>query len=217
MRMLRTPLRILALLALCASCGEARFDAQAEFERWFERVELEGRSDAPEVLIVWDGMGPARSQLVDSVQFALWSDGQAIWRDGDLLEASSHRQFRCTADELRDLRAAFAGELADQFRWGPQTACGGSQLILWRERNSIQGVLCDAFLESLDLDGSPFGRVTTPVPPRSDWERDSGWARLSDSDRAAVRARLSLEEAVTKLVARHPEARATTDLRLAVQ
>ena len=214
MRMLHRSLRFFAVLALCASCDEARFDAKAELERWFERVELEGRSDAPEVLIVWDGMGPARSRLVDSVQFALWSDGQAIWRDGDLLEASSHRQFRCTADELRDLRAAFAGELADQFRWGPQTACGGSQLILVRERNSIRGVLCDAFLESLDLDGSAFGRVTTPVPPRSDWERDSGWARLTDSERAAVRARVAVEAAVMELVARHPEAEPTSAVRL---
>lgn len=159
-------------------------------------------------------MGPARSRLVDSVQFAVWSDGHAVWRDGDLLEASGHREFRVTPEELSDLRAALAAQLSGPFRWGPQAACSGSQLILWRERQSIRGVMTDAFLESLDLDGSTFGRRSAPITPTEEWRREAGWARLTEPDRDAVRARSAIEAAVTELVAHHPEAQPTSALRL---
>ncbi len=210
-------MRWLLPVVLCVACSDATVASEDELARWFERVELDGRSDAPEILIVWDGMGPARSRLVDNVQFAVWSDGHAVWREGDLLEAPAHREFRCTAEELSGLRAALAGQFAGQFLWGPQTVCSGSQLILWRERNSIRGVMIDAFLESLGLGGSNFGRSGAPPPSRAEWEREAGWARLSDSDRAAVRVRLAIESTVDELVARHPEAQPTSAVRLAVK
>ncbi len=207
-------MRWLLPVVLCFACSDTTVAPEDELARWFERVELEGRSDAPEVVIAWDGMGPTRSRLVDSVQFAVWSDGHAVWREGDLLEASGHREFRCTEEELSGLRAVLAAQLSGPFRWGPQAPSAGSQLILWRERQSIRGVLTDAFLDSLDLDGSTFGRIGEPPQPRADWEREAGWARLTQPDRDAVRARSAIEAAVSELVARHPEAQPTSALRL---
>ena len=85
--MSRFPLRFLALVALCSACGDSPDPWIAAQEQWFERVEFAGRADTPEFLIVWDGNGPVRSRLVDSVQFALWSDGVAVWRgNGEGLE-----------------------------------------------------------------------------------------------------------------------------------
>lgn len=207
-------MRLLLPIVLCVACSDATVAPENELERWFARVECEGRGGAPEFLIVWDGMGPARSKLVDSVQFAVWSDGHAVWREGDMLEASSHREFRCTPQELRDLRAALAARLSGPFLWGPQSACGGSQLILWRERKSIHGVMNDAFLETLGLQSSAFGRVNALAATSADGERAADWARLSETEREAVRARLAIEGAVTELVARHPEAQPTTAVRL---
>ncbi len=210
-------MRVLPSVLLRVACSNSTIAPEDELARWLARVEIEGRSDTPDFLIAWDGMEPARSRLVDNVQFAVWSDGHAVWREGDLLEASGHREFCCTADELSDLRAAPAGQLAERFLWGPVAACSGSQLTLWRETNSIRGVLCDAFLESLDLDGSTFGRSGAPPHPRADWDREAGWARLSEADRAAVRARPAIEAVVTELLARHPEAQPTSAVRLAAK
>lgn len=215
--MSRFPLRFLALVALCSACGESPDPWIAAQEQWFERVEFAGRSDMPEFLIVWDGTGAAHSRLVDSVQFALWSDGVAVWRGSGLFAPPSYRTFRCTAQELADLRSALSAQLPGPFVWeGPVFPCSSEQLALWRTHGPLRGVCCEVFLEKVPMEPSWFGRLDdcpTNVDPD---ETARGWARLGPDRQQAVRARLAIEAAVTELVGRHPEARATSAVRLVV-
>jgi hypothetical protein len=202
-------MRILLLLLLCVACGEARFDAQAELERWFERVELEGRSDAPEFLIVWDQV--ARGRMVDTVQFALWSDGQAVWRDGDVFDPPRYREFRCTPEELRALRAALDEALAGSVEEGPAYPCSALQHILWRSGGSLRGVVGDWY-----LGGSYFFPDVAPSNARVMGPARPDWERLGPGRREALHDRVAIEAAVVELVERHPEALATSALRLVV-
>lgn len=209
-------MRLLLPLLLCVACVGARFDEEAERQRWFERLEFESRDDEPELLIVWDNRGRGVFYMEPIVQFALWSDGQAIWCEGDDHLEPSYRAFRCTAQEVTDLRVELSETLPGQFLCGPGVPCAAWQHVLWREQESLRGVSSDESLEVLGLEPSRFGQADdSPTTVDADGAAE-GWARLSDSDRVAVRARLAIEAAVTELVARHPEAEPTSAVRLVV-
>ncbi len=212
----RTAVGTLALIVPLA-CGKLPRSEGWENHRWFDCVQVAGTAEAPELLVVWDGTGPLRSRLSDTLQFALWSDGRAIWRHGDLFEPASYREFRVDAEEVDRLGALVVERTRGAVLAGPQTACSSEQLILWRRSGKLAGVRSEAFLEQLGLPASGFGRVGVEVSAESEAEIERVGAKwgFRGEELDAVRSRLAIERALGALVAAHPDARVVTGVSLA--
>ncbi|MBL8803773.1 MAG: hypothetical protein JNN27_17355 [Planctomycetes bacterium] len=210
--MSRRRLHLLAFLALCAACGDSTAPVITGHEHWLERIEFALVTDPPEVLIVWDNLG--YSGAADSVQFAMWSHGRAVWHEGEVRGPVIWRKFQCTTGEMNDLRAALAAQLPVRFLRGAGTTSSPQQLILWRPHASVRGVSTDAFLESSGFEPPTFERVLDPQAKVDAEQAPKTLGQFAPQTSAAVQARLAIEAAISALVRNHPEAQPTWEVHL---